>query len=450
MKTTELEDILDSFSTAERQNALKQLAEEHQSALPPEGTNVNMHFHSFFSYNAEGYSPSHIAWEAKKHGLYAAGLCDFDVLDGMDEFLQAGLLLGLRSTVNVETRAYLKEFAGVDISSPGEPGVTYIMGAGFAKTFPAGTPQATGLAGYRDRAKARNVALISRINPHLPDIAIDYVKDVTPLTPGGAATERHIISAYINKIKSVLKHPNAVADFLSKLLGKTSDEALELLSDMPTLEEVLRSRLAKRGGFGYEQPSPGTFPTVEEFVKWVASCDAVPMITWLDGTSGGEKDAHAMLECMSSKGTAALNIIPDRNWNISDPKKKAVKTANLKTIVDAAEKMHLPVNIGTEMNKLGLPFNDDLDGEALNPYKQIFLKGARIMVGHTLLLKYAGFSYISPKAKAEFKDVQARNSFFEAAGKLPPMTIQQAGKLEDMGPDKALDWFRNAISGKRS
>jgi len=448
MKTIELEEILDSFSTAERQNALKQLAEGHKSALAPEGTNVNMHFHSFFSYNAEGYSPSHIAWEAKKHGLYAAGLCDFDVLDGMDEFLQAGLLLGLRSTVNVETRAYLKEFANVDISSPGEPGVTYIMGAGFAKAFPSGSPQAAGLAGYRDRAKARNVALINRINPHLPGIAVDYDKDVIPLTPGGAATERHIISAYINKIKSAYEHPDAVADFLAKLLKKTADEAIELLSDMPTLEEVVRSKLAKRGGLGYEQPSAGTFPTVEEFVKWVASCEAIPMITWLDGTSGGEKDARALLECMVSKGAAALNIIPDRNWNISDPKSKAAKTANLRTIVEAAEQMNLPVNIGTEMNKLGLPFNDNLDGEALKPYKQVFLKGARIMVGHTLLLKYAGFSYISAQAMADFKDINARNSFFEASGRLPPVTAQQAKELEAMGPDKALSWFRNAISGK--
>jgi hypothetical protein len=172
------------------------------------------------------------------------------------------------------------------------------------------------------------------------------------------------------------------------------------------------------------------------------------MTTWLDGTSGGEKDGRAMLECMKAKGAVALNIIPDRNWNISDPKAKATKVANLKAIVDAAEDMNLPVNIGTEMNKLGLPFVDKLDGEVLKLHKNIFLKGARIMVGHTLLLKYAGFSYISKKANNEFKTVAAKNAFFEAIGKMPPMTRKQAKALEDMGPDKALAWFRNTVAGK--
>jgi len=100
-----------------------------------------MHFHSFFSYNAEGWSPSHIAWEAKQAGLYAAGLCDFDVLDGQEEFLHAGELLGLRATVNVETRVFLPEYADKEISSPGEPGVSYIMGAGFARPLAAGSPR---------------------------------------------------------------------------------------------------------------------------------------------------------------------------------------------------------------------------------------------------------------------------------------------------------------------
>ena len=99
-----------------------------------------MHFHSFFSYNAEGWSPSHIAWAAHRAGLYAAGLCDFDVLDGLEEFLQAGELLALRATVNLETRAFVPEYASAEINSPGEPGVTYIMGGGYAAVPEAGTP----------------------------------------------------------------------------------------------------------------------------------------------------------------------------------------------------------------------------------------------------------------------------------------------------------------------
>ena len=56
----------------------------------------NLHFHTFFSYNAYGWSPARIAWEAKKYGLSVAGIVDFDVLDGMEEFLCAGETIGIR------------------------------------------------------------------------------------------------------------------------------------------------------------------------------------------------------------------------------------------------------------------------------------------------------------------------------------------------------------------
>jgi hypothetical protein len=190
-----LEAQLDDFDPAARQAALKTLIAEHGGKLPPAGTNLNMHLHSFFSYNAEGWSPSHLAWEARKAGLYAAGLCDFDVLDGLEEFLEAAARLDLRATVNLETRAFMRDYADVDLSSPGEPGVTYIMGAGFTRLPTAGSSQAEGLDGYRRRAQERNLALISRINPHVPEIAVDYEQDVLPLTPRGGATERHMIAA---------------------------------------------------------------------------------------------------------------------------------------------------------------------------------------------------------------------------------------------------------------
>ena len=68
------------------------------------------------------------------------------------------------------------------------------------------------------------------------------------------------------------------------------------------------------------------------------------------------------------------------------------------------------------------------------------------MVGHTLLSRYAGLSYGGKKAAAEFKDAAARNLFFEAAGALPPPDERRARQLIDMGPDKALSWFRDEVN----
>jgi hypothetical protein len=423
---------LDSFDPVERQQALHALAGLAQPTAAP-GANLNLHFHSFFSYNAEGWSPSRIAWEAHQSGLYAAGLCDFDVLDGLEEFLEAGETLALRSTANLETRVYVKEQAEVDISSPGEPGVTYIMGAGFARPLEPSSAQGRQLQAYREGARSRNLALVERINAHLPVIAVDYNNEVLPLTPAGAATERHIIRAYVNKAAAVCGSPQVTADFWAELLGKPVEEIAGKL-DTPALEEIVRSKLAKRGGLGYVQPSVDTFPAVGDFTAWVRSCRAIPMITWLDGTSGGEADAAGGLELMMSHGCAALNIIPDRNWNLKDPAEQATKVANLAAIVAAADAVGLPINIGTEMNRGGLPFVDDLAGPVLSLHRESFLRGAQIMVGHTLLLRYADLSYVD-----EGLELAAKNRLFAAAGALPPLTSRLANQLVDLGSEKARE-----------
>lgn len=431
------EQQLDSFDPQERRSALEKLAASAPD-LPPAGENVNLHFHSFFSYNAQGWSPSRIAWEARKAGLYAAGLCDFDVLDGLEEFLAAGELLGLRTTVNLETRVYFQEYADVEITSPGEPGVTYIMGAGFVRVPQDGTPQAEGLAALRRAAEQRNVDLIRRINPHVPSIAIDYGANVMPLTPGGTPTERHIISAYINKARAVLESDEAVSKFWAEVCSRTAQDIVGLLGT-PAMDELVRSKLAKRGGLGYVQPSVDTFPPLEEFIDWVASCGAIPMITWLDGTSGGEADGRGLLQSMVAKGAAALNIIPDRNWNIKDPGEKAEKVANLQAIVAAADDLGLPVNIGTEMNRGGLPFADDLSGPVLSRLKDSFLRGAQIMVGHTTMSRFAEVSYMNHDC-----GVQDKNLCLAAIGALPPVTRPLADKLRAMGPQRARAAIRDA------
>ena len=82
---TRLEAKLNDFDPAVRRDALAACAAMRGESAPAADGAVNMHCHSFFSYHAEGWSPSRIVWEAYKAGWYAAALCDFDVLDGLEE-----------------------------------------------------------------------------------------------------------------------------------------------------------------------------------------------------------------------------------------------------------------------------------------------------------------------------------------------------------------------------
>ncbi|OGV37013.1 MAG: hypothetical protein A2X48_04155 [Lentisphaerae bacterium GWF2_49_21] len=440
---------LNSFNLKERQQALRQLVLISQTP-EKQVNNVNMHLHSFFSFNAEGWSPTRIAWEAYEHGLYAAAIIDFDVLDGMQEFYEAGEILGIRTSVGIETRAFLKEYSDKEIDSPGEPGVSYVGGSGFTKLYPKTFIQSAKLAEHRQTARDRNIALISRINPHVAKIAIDYENDVLPLSPSDSATERHIISAYLRKAETVFQDKLVLINFLSKTIGKSQEETDNLLKSRTSLEEVLRAKFAKRGGFGYVQPTATTFPKVEDFFGWVKSCGAIPMESWLDGTSGGESSPKELLEFSVSKGAAALNLIPDRNWNIKDPEIRAKKVANLREIVQVADSMNLPLNIGTEMNKKGQPIADELNGSFLKEFKKTFIKGARILVGHSILARFADFMYLGSKAENIYGTRTAdKNKFFETVGSLAPVTKSLADKLRNAGEEKAYSMiYDSSRNGK--
>ncbi|MCL1921100.1 MAG: hypothetical protein FWG50_08500 [Kiritimatiellaeota bacterium] len=437
---------LDDFNAGVRRDALDKLAAS--GGFPEPGVLFNMHCHSFFSYNADGWSPSRIAYECRREGLCAAALCDFDVLDGLDEFLTAGRVLGLRAAVHMETRSYVREQAAADISSPGEPGVAYIMGCGYTAVPQAGTPQGDFLAQLRQGAQDRNLALIARINAALPAIALDYARDVVPLTPKGVATERHIIRAYCNRSKAAFTDDAARAAFWAPLLKCDASAYPAIEADVPRWEELVRTALAKRGGIGYAQPDETTFPLADLFLPWVKSCGAIPTITWLDGTSAGEADPEYVIDLMIAKGGAALNIIPDRNWNLKKPDEAARKQANLDAIVKACVKRDLPINIGTEMNKGGLPFVDDITGPVLGKYAAAFTQGMYVMVGQTLLGLYADAPYLSERAAAEFPNIATRNAFFAAVGAAPALTEADAQALLDAGPDKAFAMLADRASAE--
>ena len=177
------------------------LAERGEAPCEPVKDVVNLHCHTFFSFNAYGHSPTSLAWLAKKRGFAAVGIVDFDVLDAVDEFLAACDLAGVRGSAGIETRVFIPEFATREINSPGEPGVYYHMGIGFTSgTVP---PEAAPtLAAMRARADRRNREMAARVNAYLDPVTIDYERDVLPLTPAGNATERHMLLAYIRGRRS--------------------------------------------------------------------------------------------------------------------------------------------------------------------------------------------------------------------------------------------------------
>ena len=216
---TQLEEALNQPDRSGRLRALRELkalADAGAIRTEPPRPWVNMHCHSFHSYNAHGFSPSRIAWEAHRRGLAAAGVVDFDVLDGLDETLAAGDALRSKLTMGIETRVYIQDFARDVINSPNEPGISYFMGQGFVQAPPAGSPAARTLQRMKDCSVVRNRAVMENVNRFLGDVAVDYARDVLPLTASGNATERHLLLAYDLQAQKAHARPRPPREILGR------------------------------------------------------------------------------------------------------------------------------------------------------------------------------------------------------------------------------------------
>jgi hypothetical protein len=388
-----------------------------QVGAPPVQPVANMHCHTFFSFNAYGYSPSGLAWLARQRGIELMGIVDFDVLDAVDEFLDGCDLVGVRGSAGIETRPFVPEFATREINSPGEPGIYYHMGIGF--TTSVVPPGAQGiLVELRTQAAQRNRDLVARVNGFLAPVMVDYDADVLPLTPAGNATERHIVVAYVAAAARETADPAA---FWAQKLNLERVAVEKQMQDSPGFQNLLRSKLMKRGGPGYVQPGHDTFPPVEKLHALVLACGALPCVTWLDGMSAGEQAMDELMALFIGKGAVALNIVPDRNWNLPDPQQAALKRQKLYEVVAMAQELDLPLNVGTEMNTWGQKIVDDFDAPALAPVRTAFLDGAQFIYGHTILQRSCGLGYQSAWAAAQLPTRRERNAFYTAAGKaIPP------------------------------
>jgi hypothetical protein len=442
-RTRQLEVQLNDFSPTKRAYALEALI----TSGAPAGSSqeaVNLHCHTFFSYNAYGYSPSGLAWLARQRGFRGLGIVDFDALDGVDEFLEACELLGVRGSAGIETRVFIPEFASREINSPGEPGVYYYMGIGFPSSRPPANA-ASILADMRRRAENRNRTMLDCINAYLSPVTVDYDRDVLTLTPGGNATERHLLAAYQQAAAGCF--PDCVP-FWAEKLQMAPEQIRTQIGDAVKFPNTLRAKLMKRGGVGYAQPGVATFPSLDKVNQLILACGALPCATWLDGTSAGEQAVEELLSLLIGKGAVALNIIPDRNWNVADPQMRALKVQKLYEVVTLAGKLDLPLNVGTEMNAPGQKLVDDFETPELAPVRQAFLDGANFIYGHTVLQRALGLGYQSEWATTHLPSRRQRNTFYTQVGRLTPPGQAGMGQLKsfalasDLSPAEVLDTLR--------
>ena len=246
----ELVQKLNAADREERLGALRELALLHRSGAvesPETGVNVNNHIHTTFSFSP--YSPTKAVYLAWASGLATAGIMDHDSVGGIEEFVEAGEIIGLPVTVGFECRCSLADtpFEGERLNNPDQLSVAYLAMHGIPHQM-LGEAESF-LAPYRSRRIDRNRVMVDKLNGKLKpyDIALNFSRDVLPLSQyasGGSVTERHILYALASKLtEKEMPRQFLLGQFKSQLIESIYVDATD---ELPHISEFIA--LSKRLG----------------------------------------------------------------------------------------------------------------------------------------------------------------------------------------------------------
>lgn len=379
--------------------------------------NCNLHAHSFYSYNTHNFSPSALAWLARREGIGVMGIVDFDTLEGNDEFLWACDQLEVCGTVSLETRIYLPEFADRIITSKGQPGVAYYLLSGFTSDTSSPLVSET-LSELQSYLSKRNHQIVQTLNDFLSPVQVSYEKDVISLSAGETPTERHIMAAYYLLGNKILDNP---ISFWSTRLGVESSKIKNDYTHPSSFRRLMREKLVKAEGMAFQTPDTSNFPELNLINRLADLTGTLPTLVWANGTSEGERQEQVLLEYLVERGLLGVNIVPERSIAVPESE-KAARINCLCEIIDLTKQLDLPVFIGTEMNQPTHKWVDDLNHPSLVPFKDCFMQGAYLLHGHTMLTRNAHMGYRSSWANSQFIDRRTRNTFFSSVGALLPNT----------------------------
>jgi hypothetical protein len=233
-----LEDKLNSSNYNDRLRILRELyigsLNTQKSICQKSAYAVNNHIHTNYSFSP--YSPSKAMWMAYKAGLTTAGIMDHDTISGANEFIQAGHIVGIETTIGIECRADFSKtrLHGKKLNNPDQASIAYVTIHGIPHSQIDKVNSF--FAPYREYRNIRNKKMISKINDmFVPyDVKIDFnsVSKLSQIHEGGSITERHILYALSLELIKKFNINESLIDFLiNSLKLNINKKILYILSD---------------------------------------------------------------------------------------------------------------------------------------------------------------------------------------------------------------------------
>ena len=322
-------EILEKLNASTREDRLENLREVLKTAeFPPMVPQyINNHIHTTYSFSP--YSPTAAVYAARMEGLCTAGIIDHDSIAGAREFLAAAELVGMPVTVGMECRVTMAgtALAGRRTNNPDQVGVSYMT----IQSVPhdrIDEVQAF-FAPYRQARHVRNRAMVEKINALLPDIQLDYDRDVLPLSEaaeGGGVTERHLMYALAIAMVKKAGKGQPMADYLAsiglELCEKQKGQMLD--AAYPFYEYDLLGILKSAFVPKIYIDATDECPNVRDVAKLCKDIDALLCYAYLGDVTAsvtGDKKAQKfeddylddVIACIKGCGIRAVTYMPTRN-----------------------------------------------------------------------------------------------------------------------------------------
>jgi hypothetical protein len=321
---------LNADTKEERLEALREIVKNGDK--PTRTGYVNNHIHTTYSFSP--YSPTMALYMAWQNGLCTAGIMDHDSISGAREFIEAGEIIGMPTTIGCECRVDMSKtaLAGKKINNPDQDSVAYVAMHGLphqnidvVDAF---------FEPYRRRRNERNLKMCRKIDEIMRPyrISLDFKRDVLPLSnswEGGSVTERHVLFALTKKLTERYKTPAEVVAFLEnemKLPLSAKVRAQILAGDeTPQYYEydilgALKSNLVEK----FYIPATDECPDVTEFIDLCKRCGAISAYAYLgdvgDSVTGDKKTQKfeddyldLLISELKRLGFNAITYMPTRN-----------------------------------------------------------------------------------------------------------------------------------------
>ncbi len=317
---------LNASTKTERLENLKTVVAQTQ--FPPMVPQyINNHIHTTYSFSP--YSPTAAVYAARMEGLCTAGIIDHDSISGAEEFLEAAKIVDMPVTIGMEARVSMggTRLDGRRTNNPDQVGVSYMTIQGVPHDQIQTLTEF--FRPYQAARHLRNRQMLEKINALLPGIALDYDKDVLPLSmahENGGVTERHLMYALAIKL---VQQVGKGAPMVKKLgdMGislSAKQEAQMLDTEYPFYEYDLLGILKSAFVPQIFIDATDECPKLADMVKLCNEIDAYLCYAYLgdvgDSVTGDKKaqkfeDDYLddVFECLKEEGVKSVTYMPTRN-----------------------------------------------------------------------------------------------------------------------------------------